>query len=428
MGIKTLLKKGRIPEGVKEVADREGLDIEVLKLGILQGKIVIPRNKKRDNIKSIGIGYPLRTKVNANIGTSTDQIDKNLELKKAVAAEKAGTDTLMDLSTGGDISEIRREIIRKTHVPLGTVPIYQAAIEAAAEKGGMVNLTEDEIFEVIEEQARDGVDFMTLHCGVTLDTLKRLKIEGRVMDIVSRGGTFLVTWMLYNKKDNPLYTRFDRILDIAAEYEVTLSLGDGFRPGAIADSSDRAQFFELSILGELTERAWERDVQVMIEGPGHIPINEIEMNVQMEKELCHGAPFYVLGPIVTDVAPAYDHIVSAIGGALAASSGADFLCYVTPSEHLGIPGVKDVHEGVMASRIAAHAGDIAKGIKGAAEWDREVSIARKKRDWDRQFELIIDPDKAKEIRKKVAPHVEDVCSMCGEYCAIKLLNDALKKE
>ena len=428
MGIKTLLKKGRIPEGVKEVADREGLDIEVLKLGILQGKIVIPRNKKRKNIKSIGIGYPLRTKVNANIGTSTDQIDKNLELKKAVAAEKAGTDTLMDLSTGGDISEIRREIIRKTHVPLGTVPIYQAAIEAAAEKGGMVNLTEDEIFEVIEEQARDGVDFMTLHCGVTLDTLKRLKIEGRVMDIVSRGGTFLVTWMLYNKKDNPLYTHFDRILDIAAEYEVTLSLGDGFRPGAIADSSDRAQFFELSILGELTERAWERDVQVMIEGPGHIPINEIEMNVQMEKELCHGAPFYVLGPIVTDVAPAYDHIVSAIGGALAASFGADFLCYVTPSEHLGIPGVKDVHEGVMASRIAAHAGDIAKGIKGAAEWDREVSIARKKRDWDRQFELIIDPDKAKEIRKKVAPHVEDVCSMCGEYCAIKLLNDALKKE
>ncbi|MCK4226632.1 phosphomethylpyrimidine synthase ThiC, partial [candidate division WOR-3 bacterium] len=254
------------------------------------------------------------------------------------------------------------------------------------------------------------------------------KIEGRVMDIVSRGGTFLVTWMLYNKKDNPLYTHFDRILDIAAEYEVTLSLGDGFRPGAIADSSDRAQFFELSILGELTERAWERDVQVMIEGPGHIPINEIEMNVQMEKELCHGAPFYVLGPIVTDVAPAYDHIVSAIGGALAASFGADFLCYVTPSEHLGIPGVKDVHEGVMASRIAAHAGDIAKGIKGAAEWDREVSIARKKRDWDRQFELIIDPDKAKEIRKKVAPHVEDVCSMCGEYCAIKLLNDALKKE
>lgn len=428
MGLKTLLKKGRVPDQVKEVASAEGVDIETLKRGILKGEIVIPKNKKREGIKSIGIGYPLRTKVNANVGTSTDQEDKDLEVKKALAAKEAGADTVMDLSSGGNLLLIRREIIEKINIPLGTVPIYQAAIDAVKEGDGIINLTEDKIFAVIEEQAKDGVDFMTLHCGVTLDTFERLKIEGRVMDLVSRGGTFLLTWMLYNKKDNPLYTHFDRVLDIAIEYDITLSLGDGFRPGAIADSSDRAQFHELRILGELTERAWERDVQVMIEGPGHIPINEIEMNVIMEKKFCHGAPFYVLGPLVTDVAPAHDHIVSAIGGAIAAFYGADFLCYVTPSEHLGIPGVEDVREGVIASRIAAHAGDIAKGVPGAADWDRDVSIARKRMDWERQFELIMDPDKAKKIRENVSPLIKDVCSMCGEYCAIKLLNNSLKEK
>lgn len=428
MGLKTLLKKGRVPDQVKEVASAEGVDIETLKRGILKGEIVIPKNKKREGIKSIGIGYPLKTKVNANVGTSTDQEDKDLEVKKALVAKEAGADTVMDLSSGGNLLLIRREIIEKINIPLGTVPIYQAAIDAVKEGGGIINLTEDKIFAVIEEQAKDGVDFMTLHCGVTLDAFERLKIEGRVMDLVSRGGTFLLTWMLYNKKDNPLYTHFDRILDIAIEYDITLSLGDGFRPGAIADSSDRAQFHELRILGELTERAWERDVQVMIEGPGHIPINEIEMNVIMEKKFCHGAPFYVLGPLVTDVAPAHDHIVSAIGGAIAAFYGADFLCYVTPSEHLGIPGVEDVREGVIASRIAAHAGDIAKGVPGAADWDRDVSIARKRMDWERQFELIMDPDKAKKIRENVSPLTKDVCSMCGEYCAIKLLNDSLKEK
>jgi len=428
MGIRAELKKGRMPEQVREVADSEGVDVEILKKGIIEGKIVIPKNKKRSNIKSVGIGYPLKTKVNANVGTSTDQANKDLEVCKAIAAEEAGADTVMDLSTGGNLSEIRREIIKKINVPLGTVPIYQAAIEAIEEEGGIVHLKEEKIFDVIEEQARDGVDFMTLHCGVTLDTFERLKIEGRIMDLVSRGGTFLLTWMLYNKKENPLYTNFDRILDIANEYDITLSLGDGFRPGAIADSSDRAQFFELRILGELTERAWEQDVQVMIEGPGHIPINEIEMNVKMEKKFCNGAPFYVLGPLVTDVAPAHDHIVSAIGGAIASYYGADFLCYVTPTEHLGIPGVEEVREGVIASRIAAHAGDIAKGIPGAAEWDREVSTARKKMDWERQFKLIIDPDRARKIRDRVKPEIFDVCSMCGEYCAIKLLKDTLKEK
>jgi len=427
LGIITELKKGRTPSLVQKIARAEKIQLDVLIKGILERKIVITKNKKRKKVKPTGIGYPLTTKVNANVGTSTDKSDIAFEVKKAVLAEKAGADTIMDLSTGGDIRKIRQEILKKTTIPLGTVPIYQAAIEAVQKKGGIVHMTEKQIFGVIEEQAEDGVDFMTLHCGVTLETFKRLQSEGRVMDVVSRGGTLLLTWMLYNKKENPLYTDFDKILDIASDYDITLSLGDGFRPGAIEDSSDRAQFHELSILGELTKRAYKRDVQVIIEGPGHIPLNEIEMNVKMEKKICHGAPFYVLGPLVTDIAPGYDHIVSAIGGAVAAYYGADFLCYVTPSEHLGIPDLEDVEKGVVASRIAAHAGDIAKGIPGAKEWDKEISIARKKMDWERQFELVIDAEKAKSTRNKMTPKIKEVCSMCGEFCAIKLLTDALKK-
>jgi len=427
LGIITELKEGRTPSLVQKIADFEKVQLDVLIKGILERKTVITKNKKREKVKPTGIGFPLTTKVNANVGTSTDKSDITFEVKKAILAEKAGADTIMDLSTGGDIKKIRQEILKKTTIPLGTVPIYQAAIEAVQKKGGIIHMTENQIFEVIEEQAEDGVDFMTLHCGVTLETFKRLKNEGRVMDVVSRGGTLLLTWMLYHKKENPLYTNFDKILDIASDYDITLSLGDGFRPGAIEDSSDRAQFHELSILGELTKRAHERDVQVIIEGPGHIPINEIEMNVKMEKKICYGAPFYVLGPLVTDIAPGYDHIVSAIGGAVAAYYGADFLCYVTPSEHLGIPDLEDVEKGVIAARIAAHAGDIAKGIPGAKEWDKEISIARKKMDWERQFELVIDAEKAKETRNKMTPKIKEVCSMCGEFCAIKLLTDALKR-
>jgi phosphomethylpyrimidine synthase len=426
LGLITDLKKGKVPSIVNKVADSENVHLDVLVESILDRKVIITKNEKRERVKPTGIGFPLTTKVNANVGTSTDKSDIDFEVEKAVLAEKAGADTIMDLSTGGDIKKVRKEILKKTNIPLGTVPIYQAAIEAVQEVGGIVYMTEERIFKVIEEQAEDGVDFMTLHCGVTQETFERLKNEGRIMDVVSRGGTLLLTWMLYNEKENPLYTNFDRILDIASEYDITLSLGDGFRPGAIEDSSDRAQFHELSILGELTMRAYKRDVQVMIEGPGHIPINEIEMNVKMEKKICHGAPFYVLGPIVTDVAPGYDHIVSAIGGAVAASYGADFLCYVTPSEHLGIPDLEDVEKGVIAARIAAHAGDIAKGVAGAKEWDREISLARKKMDWKRQFELVIDAKKAEETRNKMTPKIKEVCSMCGEFCAIKLLNDALK--
>jgi phosphomethylpyrimidine synthase len=428
LGIITELKKGKVPSIVNKVADSESINLDILIENILNRKVIITKNDKREGVKPTGIGFPLTTKVNANVGTSTDKSDINFEVEKAVLAEKTGADTIMDLSTGGDIKEIREEILKKTNIPLGTVPIYQAAIEAIQGKGGIVHMTEEKIFEVIEEQAEDGVDFMTLHCGVTQETFERLKNEGRIMDVVSRGGTLLLTWMLYNERENPLYTNFDRILDIASQYDITLSLGDGFRPGAIEDSSDRAQFHELSILGELTVRAYQRNVQVMIEGPGHIPINEIEMNVKMEKKICHEAPFYVLGPLVTDVAPGYDHIVSAIGGAVAASYGADFLCYVTPSEHLGIPDLEDVEKGVIAARIAAHAGDIAKGIAGAKEWDREISLARKKMDWKRQFELVIDAKKAEETRNKMTPKIKEVCSMCGEFCAIKLLNDALKKK
>ncbi len=428
MGIIAELKKGEIPSIVHKVADSENIKLDILIENILDKKVIITKNNKRQGVKPTGIGFPLTTKVNANVGTSTDKSDINFEVEKAILAEKTGADTIMDLSTGGDIKKIRKEILKKTNIPLGTVPIYQAAIEAVQEKGGIVHMTEEKIFRVIEEQAKEGVDFMTLHCGVTIETFQRLRNEGRIMDVVSRGGTLLLTWMLYNERENPLYTNFDRILDIASEYDITLSLGDGFRPGAIADSSDRAQFHELSILGELTMRAYKRDIQVIIEGPGHVPINEIEMNVKMEKRICHGAPFYVLGPLVTDVAPGYDHIVSAIGGAVAASYGADFLCYVTPSEHLGIPDLEDVEKGVIAARIAAHAGDIAKGVSGAKEWDREISRARKKMDWKRQFELVIDAKKAEETRSKMTPKIKEVCSMCGEFCAIKLLNDALKEK
>jgi len=428
LGIITELKKGRVPFLVREVADSENINLDILVKNILERKVIITKNNKRESVKPTGIGFPLTTKVNANVGTSTDKSDTDFEVEKAVLAEKTGADTIMDLSTGGNIKKVRKEILEKTTIPLGTVPIYQAAIESVKEKGGIIHMTENKIFEVIEEQAEDGVDFMTLHCGVTQGTFERLRNQGRVMDVVSRGGTFLLTWMLYNERENPLYTNFDRILDIASEYDITLSLGDGFRPGAIADSSDRAQFHELSILGELTKRAQERDVQVIIEGPGHIPINEIEMNVKMEKKICHGAPFYVLGPLVTDVAPGYDHIVSAIGGAVAASYGADFLCYVTPSEHLGIPDLEDVEQGVIAARIAAHAGDIAKGVSGAEEWDRKISLARKKMDWKKQFELVMDTERAEEIRRKTTPEFEETCSMCGKFCAVKLLNDALKRK
>jgi phosphomethylpyrimidine synthase len=420
-------RSGLITPQVQKVAQDEGLDPETVAQGVASGHIVVPNNIRRQLARPIGIGRGLRTKVNANVGTSTDSFHLDSELEKVQVALKAGADTVMDLSTGGDLGRILREMLRMCPVPLGTVPIYRAAIESIAQKGALVKMDDEKIFQVIAKQAQEGVDFITVHCGVTQDVLTRLKLQGRLTDVVSRGGAFLITWMVANDRENPLYDRFDRLLDLAAEYDLTLSLGDGLRPGSLADATDRAQVQETIVLGELTQRAWERDVQVMIEGPGHVPIDQIEANVLLEKKLCHGAPFYVLGPLVTDVASGYDHIACAIGGALAASVGADFLCYVTPGEHLRLPTPQEVKEGVIAARIAAHAGDIAKGIKGALDWDLQMSTARKALDWERQIQLSIDPEQARRAREESRPQAEDVCTMCGEYCALKLVEEALKR-
>jgi len=421
-------KKGNITSEMKIVSQQEKVKEGDLIEKIAKGEVIIPKNLRRSNLSVVGIGKELRTKVNTNIGTSPDLADMKYEIEKLKIAEKMGTDTVMDLSTGGDLDKIRRAIIKETHLPLGTVPIYQAAVESIAEEGNITRMNPDKIFEVIERQAEDGVDFMTVHCGLTLSSLERLKKEGRIDNIVSRGGAFLTTWMVFNGRENPLYEQFGRLLELARKYDVTLSLGDGLRPGCIADSTDRAQIQELIILGELAQQALDAGVQVMIEGPGHIPFKEIEANILLEKKLCHNAPFYVLGPVVTDIAPGYDHITSAIGGSYAASVGADFLCYVTPGEHLRLPTIEDVREGVIAARIAAHVGDLSKNIKDAAEWDLKMAKSREKRNWKEQIDLSIDPEFARKIRDESKPKFKDVCTMCGEFCALKLVEKALKGE
>ena len=420
-----IARAGKISIEMKSVARDEKMDPETIRKGIASGKIVILSNsERRREIKPLGIGKGLRTKVNANIGTSPDCASIKRELKKLDIAVKSGADTIMDLSIGGDLDKIRRAIIRESPLPVGTVPIYQAAIEAARIKGSIVYLSEEQIFSCIEKHAEDGVDFITVHCGVTRKVLQTLKKNPRIMGVVSRGGAFLIEWMLYNKKENPLYEHFDRLLSIARKYDLVLSLGDGFRPGCIADATDASQIHELKMLGELAKRAWKENVQVMIEGPGHIPLNQIQKNVLLEKKICRGAPFYVLGPLVTDVAPGYDHITAAIGGAVAATAGADFLCYVTPSEHLKLPSVEDVREGVMSSRIAAHAADIAKGIPSASDWDFNISRARGMLNWKKQIKLSIDPVKSGGYRKTSL--FTDTCTMCGRYCALKLLRTHLQ--
>ncbi len=414
-----LAREGTVSPQMEQVAQCEGIAAEVIRQGVAQGKIVIPANKNHQNLVPCGIGQGLKTKVNANFGTSSDFGDVNTELEKLSVAIDAGADTVMDLSTGGDIAAIRQAIISKSTLPVGTVPIYQAGIEAMARHGAIVKMTEDELFEAIEEHARDGVDFITVHCGVTRQAIARLKQQKRVADIVSRGGAFLMGWILYNERENPLYEQYDRLLAIAKKFDVTLSLGDGMRPGSLADATDRAQIEELLVLGELVQQAHEAGVQVMVEGPGHLPINQIETNVQLQKSICNGAPFYVLGPLVTDVAAGYDHITGAIGGAVAAAAGTDFLCYVTPAEHLSLPDAEDVRQGVIASRIAAHAGDIAKGVKGAAEWDRKMSLARKKLDWGEQAKLSLAPKHFSGVHAKHATG-GSACSMCGDFCAMEM--------
>jgi len=415
-----LARKGIVSPQVKHIAEKEGVETDFILQGLVEGKIIIPANINHVNLTPCGIGAGLRTKVNANIGTSSDFCDSDVELRKLQVAIGFGADTVMDLSTGGDISAVRKAIISASNVPVGTVPIYQAGIEAIENHGAIVNMTVDDIFTVILEHAKDGVDFMTVHCGVTEASVARLKRQGRTTDIVSRGGAFLTGWMLHNDNENPLYEYYDRLLELAREYDFALSLGDGLRPGCLADATDRAQVEELIILGELVERSREAGVQAMIEGPGHLPLDQVTTNVQLEKSLCRGAPFYVLGPLVTDIGAGYDHITAAIGGAIAAAAGADFLCYVTPSEHLALPNVEDVKEGVIASRIAAHVGDIAKGVKGAKEWDEQMSRARKGLDWENQARLSLDPELSRQIHSKI-PATGATCSMCGKYCAMAIV-------
>ena len=415
-------RSGVITSEMEAVASAEHLDAQVIADGMAAGHIIITRNNNHAAIAPLGIGKGLRTKINANIGTSKDHYDIEEELQKLAISIEAGADTVMDLSTGGPLDEIRRAILKASTVPIGTVPIYQAVVETVRSNQAMVTMSAEVLFNVIEKQAEDGVDFITVHCGLTRESALRIKREGRLMNVVSRGGAFTVEWMAYNKKENPLYEHYDRLLDIAHAYDLTLSLGDGLRPGCLADATDRGQVQELIILGELAERARARDVQVMIEGPGHVPLNQIATNIQLQKQLCHGAPFYVLGPLVTDIAPGYDHITSAIGGALAASAGADFLCYVTPSEHLRLPTREDVKVGVVASKIAAHAADIAKGVTGAIEKDVQMAHARRNMDWEQQIKLSLDPTLADRLRSSSQPADKDVCTMCGEFCAIKLLS------
>ena len=417
-------RKGIITSQMKSVASEEGIEISSLIQEVSAGRVVIFANSKHIKLKPCGVGHGLRTKVNANIGTSPDFGDVNTELEKLKTVEKYCADTVMDLSIGSNIVDVRRAVIAATVLPVGTVPVYQAAIQAAEQRGAIINMTADDIFNVIEEQARDGVDFITVHCGVTQDTVETLKQSGRTTGIVSRGGAFLAGWMLHNGRENPLFEEFDRLLEIAKKYDVALSLGDGMRPGSLSDASDRPQLKELLVLGGLVDRARAAGVQVLVEGPGHLPLDHIAANVRMEKSVCKGAPFYVLGPLVTDIAAGYDHISGAIGGAIAAMEGADFLCYVTPAEHLSLPDPEDVRQGIIASRIAANAADIIKGTGKAKEKSKEMSLARENLDWHKMSELSLDGDRVNEEHLR-HPSRSDACSMCGEYCAINLVKEYL---
>ncbi len=415
-------RKGEITLAMRQVAEKEGLDPELVRAEIAAGRLIIPANVNHTSLEPMAIGAVARVKVNANIGNSTVRSDIECELGKLRTSVRYGADTVMDLSTGGDLDTIRTSIIQASTVPIGTVPIYQAtAMVDRAE-----DLTADLLLSVIERQAQQGVDYMTIHCGLLQRHLPLAR--KRLAGIVSRGGGLLARWMAYHQRENPLYECFDDILEIARRYDVTLSLGDGLRPGCLADASDEAQFAELATLGELTKRAWEKDVQIMIEGPGHVPMNQIEMNVRKEKELCHGAPFYTLGPLVTDIGAGYDHITSAIGGAMIAWFGADMLCYVTPKEHLGLPDMEDVRIGLVAHKLAAHAADVGRGRAGARDRDDAMSRARVGFDWKSQFSLCLDPDRARSMYREAHSDrvVEDAraCTMCGpKFCPMRGFQD-----
>ena len=418
-------RRGIITPEMKEVAKKEYRTEEEIRELVAQGKVVICANKLHTCINPNGVGSMLRTKINVNLGVSRDCKDYDVEMEKVMSAVNMGVEAIMDLSSHGNTQPFRRKLTAECPAMIGTVPVYDSVIHYQRD---LATLTARDFIDVVKLHAEDGVDFVTLHCGITRKTIEQIRKHKRKMNIVSRGGSLVFAWMSMTGEENPFYEYFDEILEICREYDVTISLGDACRPGCLADGSDVCQIEELVRLGELTKRAWEKDVQVMVEGPGHMPMDQIEANMKMQQTICMGAPFYVLGPIVTDIAPGYDHITSAIGGAIAAASGAAFLCYVTPAEHLALPNVDDVKQGIIASRIAAHAADIAKGLPGAADWDYQMGVARRELDWDKMFDLAIDPEKAKRYRAESTPENQDTCTMCGKMCSVRNMNKVLNGE
>ena len=418
-------RQGIITKEMEIAAKKENMDVKELMEYMAKGQVIIPCNKLHTSIEPNAIGSMLKTKINVNLGISRDWKDMDMEIEKVNNAVKMGAESIMDLSSYGDTRTFRKRLTKECPAMIGTVPIYDAVVYYHKP---LKEITSKEWIDIVRMHAEDGVDFMTIHCGINKATAGRFKANRRLTNIVSRGGSIIFAWMEMTGEENPFYEHYDEILDICREYDITMSLGDACRPGCLKDASDISQIEELVTLGELTARAWEKDVQVMVEGPGHMPMNQIAANMEIQKTICKGAPFYVLGPLVTDIAPGYDHITAAIGGAIAAASGASFLCYVTPAEHLRLPSLDDVKEGIIASRIAAHAADIAKGVKGAIEWDHQMSLARKKLDWEEMFDICIDPEKARRYRAEAKPEKEDTCSMCGNFCAVKNMNRILDGE
>lgn len=418
-------RKGIITKEMEIAAKKENMDVKELMEYMAKGQVIIPCNKLHTSIEPNAIGSMLKTKINVNLGISRDWKDMDMEIEKVNNAVKMGAESIMDLSSYGDTRTFRKRLTKECPAMIGTVPIYDAVVYYHKP---LKEITSKEWIDIVRMHAEDGVDFMTIHCGINKATAGRFKANRRLTNIVSRGGSIIFAWMEMTGEENPFYEHYDEILDICREYDITMSLGDACRPGCLKDASDISQIEELVTLGELTARAWEKDVQVMVEGPGHMPMNQIAANMEIQKTICKGAPFYVLGPLVTDIAPGYDHITAAIGGAIAAASGASFLCYVTPAEHLRLPSLDDVKEGIIASRIAAHAADIAKGVKGAIEWEHQMSLARKKLDWEEMFDICIDPEKARRYRAEAKPEKEDTCSMCGNFCAVKNMNRILDGE
>lgn len=418
-------RRGIVTDQIKIVAEKEKMSVEELMSLVASGKVAIPCNKKHKCINPEGVGSMLRTKINVNLGVSRDCKDYDVEMQKVMAAVEMGAEAIMDLSSHGNTIPFRRKLVEECPAMIGTVPVYDSVIHYQRD---LASLTAKDFIDVVRLHAEDGVDFVTLHCGITRKTIEQIKRHKRTMNIVSRGGSLVFAWMSMTGNENPFYEYYDEILEICREHDVTISLGDACRPGCLADASDVCQIEELVRLGELTKRAWEKDVQVMVEGPGHMPMDQIAANMKIQQTICMGAPFYVLGPLVTDIAPGYDHITSAIGGAIAAQNGAAFLCYVTPAEHLALPNVDDVKQGIIASKIAAHAADIAKGVKGAIDIDKKMAVARQKLDWEAQWECALDPETARSIRDSRAPEHDDTCSMCGKFCAVRSMNKALAGE